>query len=149
MQIELIEPVGQKKVELRKSSIVNAICTVGKSSKVLTRFHDQFVYLRLTYIYDQLNSNKQSQYIHNTFLLNLLIQWELEIDLKIQNLSSVHVHKTFALLLDKAPCFLLVWKICETYPLIGDVNFKCALRVFKQQLALKMRVRCRISILLL
>ena len=101
------------------------------------------------HIYDQLNSNKQSQYIHNTFLLNLLIQWELEIDLKIENLSFVHVHKTFALLLDKAPCFLLVWEICETYPAIGDANFKCAFWTFKQQLVFKMWARCRISIVLL
>ena len=32
-----------------------------------------------------------------------------------------------------------------TYPEIGDVNFKCTPWTFKQQLALKMRARCRIS----
>ena len=36
-----------------------------------------------------------------------------------------------------------------TYPEIGDANFKGALWTFKQQLALRMRVRCGISILLL
>ena len=36
-----------------------------------------------------------------------------------------------------------------TYPEIGDSNFKCTPWTFKQQLALKMRALCRISIVLL
>ena len=35
-----------------------------------------------------------------------------------------------------------------TYPQFGYDNFKCTLRTFKQQLTLKMRVRCGISIVL-
>ena len=37
----------------------------------------------------------------------------------------------------------------ETYPEIGDANFKCALWTFKQQPALKMWAHCRISIVFL
>ena len=33
-----------------------------------------------------------------------------------------------------------------TYPEIGDANLKCVLGTFKQQLTLKMRTCCRISI---
>ena len=36
-----------------------------------------------------------------------------------------------------------------TYPKIGSANFKCTLRTFKQQLALKMRASCGMSIGLL
>ena len=37
----------------------------------------------------------------------------------------------------------------ETYPEIGDSSFWCALWTFKQQLTLKVRARCDISIVLL
>ena len=36
-----------------------------------------------------------------------------------------------------------------TYPEIGDSSFRCALWTFKQQLTLKVRVRCDIYIVLL
>ena len=39
--------------------------------------------------------------------------------------------------------------LAAAYPEIGDANFKGALWTFKQQLVSKMRVRCRISIVLL
>ena len=45
------------------------------------------------------------------------------------------------------------WHCCQLllipYPEIGDANFKCALWIFEQRLALKMRARCGISIVLL
>ena len=37
----------------------------------------------------------------------------------------------------------------NTYPEIGDINFKCALWTFKQQLTLSTWARCRIYIVLL
>ena len=41
------------------------------------------------------------------------------------------------------------WEVCTvTFPEIGGANFKSALWVFKQQLVQKMRVHCRISIVL-
>ena len=39
--------------------------------------------------------------------------------------------------------------ISAPYPEIGDSSFRCALWTFKQQLTLKMRARCSISIVLL
>ena len=45
--------------------------------------------------------------------------------------------------------FFLVASFFYSYPEIGNTSFKCALWTFKQQLALKMRARCRISIVLL
>ena len=50
----------------------------------------------------------------------------------------------------KFPCPLLFAPTMSTsYPEIGDSSFSCALWTFKQQLTLKVRARCGISIVLL